>query len=57
MEVNCEARFYIANFFPLTFFSKWNEYILLLQNRNDFQKEIKIEPKNATHLLYSINLK
>lgn len=57
MEVNCDERFYRAEFSPLTFFSEWNEYSLLLQNRNDFQKEIKIEPETVTHLHYRIHLK
>lgn len=57
MEVNCDERFYRAEFSPLTFFSEWNEYSLLLQNRNDFQKEIKIEPETVTHLRYRIHLK
>ena len=43
MDVNCDERFYRAEFSPLTFFSEWNEYSLQLQNRNDFQKEINIE--------------
>ena len=57
MEVNCDERFYRAEFSPLIFFSEWNEYSLLLQNRNDFQKEIKIEPETVTHLRYRIHLK
>lgn len=57
MEVNCDERFYRAEFSPLTFFSEWNEYSLQLQNRNDFQKEIKIEPENVTCLCYRIHLK
>ena len=39
MEVNCDERFYRAEFSPLTFFSEWNEYSLQLQNRNDFQNK------------------
>lgn len=57
MDVNCDERFYRAEFSPLTFFSEWNEYSLQLQNRNDFQKEINIEPENVTCLCYRIHLK